>query len=139
MVIKTNPRNFYDIPSNDEDEEAKSFFKVGDVVREAYVSHEIDSKTSLVRDDLNLDLEDAHVVRHELQHHKKKGKAQVLNDKHGSKSSDENMFYYLSMRPITSDTKLVGNTLAYVFSSFAPPNRFVRKTSLIKFLFISFI
>ena len=79
VVIKTNPRNFYDIPSDDEDEEADSLMNVDEAVGEAYVPRESDSITSLVRGNLNADLVDAHVVTQELQGHKK-GKAQVITD-----------------------------------------------------------
>jgi len=61
---------------------------VDGVVGEAYVPCESDSITSLVRGDLNADLVDAHVVTQELQRHRK-GKTQVVNDKQGSESSDE--------------------------------------------------
>jgi len=86
VVIKTNPRNFYDISS---DEEGKSLLNVDKVIGEAYVPTDIVGRTSLVRGDANPDFVDAHVVTQELQHHKKKSKIQVLNDKHGSESSDE--------------------------------------------------
>ena len=35
VVIKTNPRNFYDIPFDDEDDEANSFMNVDGAVGEA--------------------------------------------------------------------------------------------------------
>jgi len=38
VVIKTNPRNFYDIPFDDEDEEANSFMNIDWVVGEAYAT-----------------------------------------------------------------------------------------------------
>jgi len=100
VVTKTNPYNFYDIPSNNEDEEDNSLLNVDGVVGEACVPRECDSITSLVRGDLNPDLVDAYVVTQELERHKKKGKAQVLTHEHGFESSDEEDVLLFADEPI---------------------------------------
>ena len=89
VVVKINSRNFYDIPSEDDDEEAKTNVDGGEAVREAYVPLASDGTTSLDRVDVSPDMVDAAIVRHELQHHKKKGKMQALDDTSESESSDE--------------------------------------------------
>ena len=76
--MKTNPRNFYDIPSEDQDEEAKSNVDGGEVVGEAYVPLANDDTTSLVRVNVNPDVVDATIMTQELQHHKKKGKTLLM-------------------------------------------------------------
>ena len=78
VVVKTNPHNFYDILSKDEDEEAKSNVGGGEAVGEAYVPLANDGTTSLVRVDVNLDVVDATIMTQELQHHKKKGKTLLM-------------------------------------------------------------
>ena len=89
VVVKTNPRNFYDIPSDDEDEEAKSIVDGDDAVQEAYIPLANDGTTSLVRNDLNPDVIDATIVTQELQRHNKKGKMAVVDAGSESESSDE--------------------------------------------------
>jgi len=95
-----NPHNFYNIPSDDEDEKDNSFLNANGVVGEAYVPCECDIITSLVKGDLNPNLVDAYVVTQELQCHKKKGKAQVLTDEHGFESSDEEDLLLFANEPI---------------------------------------
>ena len=87
--MKTNPHNFHDTPSEDEDKEAKSNVDGDEVVGQAYVSLANDGTTSLVRVDVNQDVVDAAIVTQELQHHKKKGKMQALDDMSESELSDE--------------------------------------------------
>ena len=89
VVMKTNPRNFYEIPSKDEDEEAKSTVDGDDVIQEAYIPLANDGTTSLVWNDLNPDVVDATIVTQELQRHNKKGKMAVVDVGSESESSDE--------------------------------------------------
>ena len=79
VVIEMNPCSFYDIPSDDKDEEAKSFLNVGEVAGEAYVPTNVHGRTPLARGNVNLDSVDSHTVTQELHHHKKKSKIQVLH------------------------------------------------------------
>ena len=64
--MKTNPRNFYDIPSEDQDEEAKSNVDGGEAIGEAYVPLANDDTTSLVGVDVNPDMVDAAIMTQEL-------------------------------------------------------------------------
>jgi len=63
VVVKMNPQNFYDIPSDDEDEGAKSLSASDDEINEeAYVPMCNHGAMSLVRNDVEPDVVDADLV-----------------------------------------------------------------------------
>ena len=84
VVVKINHGNFYEIPSENEDNKVKSIVDAANAVREAYIRPANDGTTSLVRNDANPDVVDATITAQELQRHMKKGKMQVADD--GSES-----------------------------------------------------
>jgi len=90
VVVKTNPHNFYGIPSNDEGEGAKSFSSSDNKTNEeAYIPVSNHGAMSLVRNDAELDVVGADLVAQQLQCYKKKGEMQVVDDSSESGSSGE--------------------------------------------------
>lgn len=67
VVLKTNPHNFYGIPSDDEDEGAKLFPVSDDEAnKEAYIPMSAHGAMSLVRNDVELDVVDVDLVAQQL-------------------------------------------------------------------------
>ncbi|VFQ82010.1 unnamed protein product [Cuscuta campestris] len=92
VVLKTNPRSFYDVP--EEDEEDTFFIEPSMDTEDAYIPTDSQRITSLVRDDVDPIVVDANAMTQQQQRHHKKQKTVVPNDGSGSSSSssDEDDF-----------------------------------------------
>ena len=88
VMIKTNPRNFYDILDEDEDD-AKSSLDNCWAATEAYIPVVSNDRASLIRDDIEPEVVDSNIVTQELSRHNKRGKRQRIDDGDNVEDSGE--------------------------------------------------